>query len=68
MLSKVFFFFCRGLISENGEIRSKCEILEPLSFALTIMRSLSFAWYKSKPEVSVDAHISALQVRFLLSF
>uniref|UniRef100_A0A158R6A3 VPS13 domain-containing protein n=1 Tax=Syphacia muris TaxID=451379 RepID=A0A158R6A3_9BILA len=52
--------FAIGNLSPDGDIISKCVILEPLSFSLNILRNLCFSWYKDEPEVVVDAHISSL--------
>lgn len=48
---------------------AKCQILEPLSFSLSLFRNLSFSWYKSKPEILVDAQLPKIHVgsNYLLS-
>ncbi|VDM41632.1 unnamed protein product [Toxocara canis] len=57
--------FAIGLLpSKPGEdiVIAKCQILEPLSFSLSLFRNLCFSWYKSKPEILVDAQLPKIRL------
>uniref|UniRef100_F1KPF0 Vacuolar protein sorting-associated protein 13A n=1 Tax=Ascaris suum TaxID=6253 RepID=F1KPF0_ASCSU len=62
-LSDVNFAIGR-LSGKSGEdiVSAKCQILEPLSFSLSLFRNLSFSWYKSKPEILVDAQLPKIHL------
>ncbi|VDK42182.1 unnamed protein product [Anisakis simplex] len=49
-------------VAENT-VTAKCEILEPLSFSLSISRNLCFSWYKNKPELLVDAQLPKISLK-----
>ena len=66
-VSYIVYEFCSGLLSAEDELISKCEILKPLSFSISTVRNLSFSWHKEQPEVSVDAHLSAVHVTLFFS-
>ncbi|KAK0425183.1 hypothetical protein QR680_009077 [Steinernema hermaphroditum] len=52
-----------GTLSPNThEIKSKMEILKPMTFTVKLYRNLSFAWYKDIPEIYVDAELPLIDV------
>ncbi|VIO96842.1 Uncharacterized protein BM_BM5678 [Brugia malayi] len=57
--------FCFGisLLSEkDAEVLSTCQILKPITFSLLIYRNLSFEWYKTAPQMLVDAHLPIIEI------
>lgn len=56
-------YFGIGLLEEKGfNIVSRIEILEPITFTLSVFRNLCFVWYKANPEIVVDAHIPKIHL------
>ncbi|VDM07504.1 unnamed protein product [Wuchereria bancrofti] len=57
--------FCFGisLLSEKDvEVLSTCQVLKPITFSLLIYRNLSFEWYKTAPQMLVDAHLPIIEI------
>lgn len=44
------------------QVLSTCQILKPITFSLLVYRNLSFEWYKTAPQVLVDAHLPIIEV------
>ncbi|WKX92088.1 hypothetical protein Q1695_010264 [Nippostrongylus brasiliensis] len=52
-----------GLLSEDAAmVETSCDILQPLSFNITVHRNLTFSTCKDVPEITVDAQIPSLAV------
>uniref|UniRef100_A0A158Q918 VP13A protein n=1 Tax=Elaeophora elaphi TaxID=1147741 RepID=A0A158Q918_9BILA len=52
-----------SLISAKDlEVLSTCQILKPVTFSLLVYRNLSFEWYKTAPQILVDAHLPIIEM------
>ncbi|VDP11245.1 unnamed protein product, partial [Onchocerca flexuosa] len=52
-----------SLFSEGSiDVLSTCQILKPITFSLLIYRNLSFEWYKTAPQMLVDAHLPRIEI------
>ncbi|KAL3998071.1 N-terminal region of Chorein a TM vesicle-mediated sorter family protein [Acanthocheilonema viteae] len=50
------------LSEEDIQILSTCQILKPITFSLLVYRNLSFEWYKTAPQMLVDAHLPIIEM------
>lgn len=46
----------------NHKVLESCELLEPVTFILTIRRNLSSNWYNAVPDLSVSGNIKLIKV------
>lgn len=50
------------LNSEHNVVQS-CDLLEPVTFILTVRRNLSTSWYEAVPDVAVTGSIKTIKVK-----
>ncbi|KAM3721577.1 Intermembrane lipid transfer protein [Dirofilaria immitis] len=50
------------LLEESIDVLSTCQILKPVTFSLLVYRNLSFEWYKTAPQMLVDAHLPLIEI------
>lgn len=53
----------RAHVEKGGKIMMECELLEPVTIALTMHRNLSAAWYHDKPDIDVSGALEPLMLR-----
>lgn len=43
-------------------IKTSVNMMDPMSFTLTVTRNLSFAWYTDVPEMNLSGHLKSVEV------
>lgn len=52
-----------GLLDKDSvKVSTQCNILKPLTFSLQVHRNLAFQSHKDVPEITVDAHLSFIDL------
>lgn len=47
----------------NHKIVKHCDLLEPVTFTLTVRRNLSSSWYEAVPDIAVSGNIKSIKVK-----
>nr|KAG5695914.1 hypothetical protein BaRGS_017352 [Batillaria attramentaria] len=54
----------RAHVQDDGRsVQAECQLLEPVTIALTMQRNLSAAWYHDKPDIDISGALEPLTTR-----
>lgn len=50
-------------LDANHKVVKSCELLEPVTFILTVRRNLSSSWYEAVPDLAIGGNIKTIKVK-----